>query len=414
MREVVEVIRREPRARWFLLAHAQSAIGTGAAAVALVVLAYDRMRSPWAITLVLLAEFLPAMVLSPLFGAMADRWSRKACAIAADLLSASAFIAIGLIDSFAATVALALVAGVGTALFAPAALAALPSLAAPERTAAVTSLYGAVRDVGRTLGPLVAALAFSLIGAANLMIVNGVTFALSALVLMFVAFGETAARAPGGYRQLLGEAREGIAITSRMPGVRIVVWASTAIIVFAAMVNVGELLLAHRLGAGATGFAVLMVAFGLGVVAGSLTGARGGTLFELKPRYVAGLLLVGAAVLGLALTPNFAAALIGFFAMGLGNGIVVVHERLIFHAAVPDRLMGRAFAVLETFGAWGFAIAYVAAGGLIAWLGTRGMFAVAGVGGLVVWLFAAISLRGTWNTPEQGTAPAPEPAAERS
>jgi hypothetical protein len=56
-----------------LIAHAQSALGTGAAAVALVVLAYKRFHSPWAITLVLLADFLPAMVLGPLFGAAVDR-----------------------------------------------------------------------------------------------------------------------------------------------------------------------------------------------------------------------------------------------------------------------------------------------------------------------------------------------------
>src|SRR3954452_22717932 len=51
---VLEVLRHERRARAFLAAHAQSSIGTGAAAVALVVLAYDRFHSPWAITLVLL------------------------------------------------------------------------------------------------------------------------------------------------------------------------------------------------------------------------------------------------------------------------------------------------------------------------------------------------------------------------
>lgn len=408
MSQVLAVLRSAGPARWFLGAQAQSAIGTGAAAVALVVLAYDRYRSPWALTLVLLAEFLPTIALGPIFGALADRWSRKGCAVAAEILSAVGFIGVGLVDSFSATVAFALVAGVGTALFAPAALAALPTLVTPDRTAAITSLYGATRDAGRTLGPLIAALTFPLIGAANLMIVNGVTFAVSAVVLLLLPFGAVVVtEEPRGHRRLLAEAREGFTATWGMPGVRAVVWASTAVILFAAMVNVGELLLAHKLGAGAPGFAVLMVAFGTGVVAGSLTGARGGDLPDLKRRYSAGLLLLGVAVTALAITPNYGVALVAFFATGLGNGMVVVHERLIFLEALPDRLMSRAFAVLESLGAWGFALAYIAAGALIAWLGTRGMFAVSGIGALIVWALAALALRKVWNVAPVTADPEP-------
>jgi MFS family permease len=397
---VAAVLRSEPRARWFLVANAQSAIGTGAATVGLVVLAYDRMRSPWAITLVLLADFLPSMVLGPIFGAMADRWSRRGCAIVADALRAGAFVAIGLVDSFAATIVFAVIGGIGTALFSPAVLAGLPTLAAPERRAAVTSLYGATRDVGRTLGPLLAAVAFPLIGAENLMVVNGATFLVSVVVLAFVPFGRATAH-EGGYPSLLRDAREGLSTTWRMPGVRVVLWASTAVIVFAAMVNVGELLLARDLGAGAAGFAVLMTAFGVGVVSGSLAGARGGELPVLKSRYLLGIALVGVSVTALALTPNYAVALVSFFAMGLGNGIVVVHERLIFQAAVPDRLMGRAFALLETLGGWGFAAAFIGAAAIVSAIGTRGMFGIAGAGGVLVWAIAALSLRRVWTEPER-------------
>jgi MFS family permease len=394
MSQVLAVLRHEPRARWFLLANAQSTIGSGAAIVALMVLAYDRMHSAWAVSLVLLADFLPSMVLGPVFGAAADRWSRRTCAIAADVVRAAAFVGIGVVDSFAATVVLAMVAGIGTALFSPAVLAALPSLAGPDRSAAVTSLYGATRDIGRTLGPLLAAIAFPLIGADDLMIVNGATFAISAVAIALIPFG--AGVAERARTSLMEEAREGLTLTWRIAGVNVVVWASTLVIVFAAMVNVGELLLARKLGAGAAGFAVLMVAMGLGVVSGSLLGARGGPLRELKARYLAGIMLVGASLLGLAAAPNYATALVAFFALGLGNGVVNVHERLIFHAAVPERLMGRAFAVLDAVGGWGFALAFIGAGAIIALLGTRAMFAVAGVGALIVWVAAALSLRRVW------------------
>src|SRR3954467_15767670 len=117
MRRGLEGFSKGPRARWFPLASLQSSIGTGAATVALVIIAYDRLRSPWAITLILLAEWLPSMGAGPLFGAMADRWSRRACAVGADLLSAASFIGLGFVSSFGATLALALAAGIGISLW---------------------------------------------------------------------------------------------------------------------------------------------------------------------------------------------------------------------------------------------------------------------------------------------------------
>src|SRR3954452_20323872 len=107
MRNVLRVLREERRARWFLIANTQSTIGSGAAIIALMVLAYDRLHSPWAVSLVLLADFLPSMVLGPIFGAAADRWSRRTCAVLAEVLRAIAFAGIALVDSFPATVALA-------------------------------------------------------------------------------------------------------------------------------------------------------------------------------------------------------------------------------------------------------------------------------------------------------------------
>ena len=88
----------------FFAAHAQSSLGTGAGYVALLVLAYERLESPWAISLVLLADFLPSMFLGPIFGAAADRWSRRWCAATADIARALAFVSLAFFDGFALTV----------------------------------------------------------------------------------------------------------------------------------------------------------------------------------------------------------------------------------------------------------------------------------------------------------------------
>src|ERR687895_344038 len=104
MRAVIELLRYERRARVFFAALAQSSLGTGAGYVALLLVALDRFDSPWAIGLVLLADVVPAMFLGPLFGAVADRWSRRACAVVADVLRAGALAGLVLVDRFWATV----------------------------------------------------------------------------------------------------------------------------------------------------------------------------------------------------------------------------------------------------------------------------------------------------------------------
>ena len=147
---VLELFSAERQTRPFFVAHAQSSLGTGAAAVALLVLAYDRFRSPWAIALVLLADLVPAMLLGPLLGAGADRWPRRRCAVVADVVRALAFLGIAAMGSFVSTLAFALLAGVGTALSRPAIMAGLPGLVAEERRAAATSLFGALEDTGYT------------------------------------------------------------------------------------------------------------------------------------------------------------------------------------------------------------------------------------------------------------------------
>src|SRR3954467_13904799 len=225
MRKVLDTLGGESRARWFLLTYLQSSLGSGAAIVALFVLAYEREPSPWSITVVLLAYDLPPGLLGPFVGALVDRVSRRWCVIAADLIRVGAFAGIAVVDSLAATVAFAFVAGAATALYRPAALASLPSLVPEERLPVVTSLYGGITDVGRTAGPALAALLFPLVGADGVMMINAATFAISALVLSVIPFGEAVARVTlaDASPSFMQEVREGLRETMRVPIARVVV-----------------------------------------------------------------------------------------------------------------------------------------------------------------------------------------------
>lgn len=386
-------------ARVYFAVLAQSALGNGAAYIALLVVAYERFHSAWAISLILVADLLPAGLFGPILGAAADRWSRRGCLILSDVLRGAAFLGIALVDGYPATVALALLAGLGTGLFNPASLAAVPSLVKPERLPAATALYGAITDLGFILGPAVAALLLLFGGPDVILFANAATFALSAVVLSRLKFGaapplgDEAAARPG----LLREASDGFKALAGMTAVRTVVLASGAMLLAAGLFNVAELPFAKdELDAGAAGFGALTAVYGLGFVAGSLSGSRGGEPAALKRRFLGGLALVGAGFVACGIAPSFGAALPAFALAGIGNGLLLVYERLLIQTTVEDSLMARVFGIRDGLSAWAFAAAFLTAGALIEAFGTRTVLLIAGGGGLLVWALSRYALRDVW------------------
>ena len=398
MRDVIALLRAEPRSRLFYLALAQSALGNGAAYVALLLVAYDRWRSPWAISLVLLADLLPAMLLGPVFGAVADRWSRRLCAVIADVLRAAAFVGIAVVDDFAATVAFAVLAGAGTALFTPATLAGLPSLVSKERLPAATSLYGAIADLGFTAGPGLAAGMLVVAGAEELLLVNGITFAVSAVILARLRFGARPLGiepAPGRLLpSLFRDARDGLRAISGMRAIRVVIAGGAAALFFGGLFNVGELPFATgELDTTDAGYSALVAVFGLGFIAGSLAGSGGGSAALLRRRFVEGAFLMGLGFLLSGLAPGLAAAVVTFTLAGFGNGMLLVHERVIVQETVPDDVMGRAFGIKDALSSWAFGSAFLAAGALLTVLTPRALIAGSGAGVIAVAVVCALVLR---------------------
>ncbi len=411
MTAALTLLRRDRGARRFFLAHTQSSLGTGAAYVALLVLAFDRFRSPWAVTLILLADFLPATLLGPLLGAAVDRFGSRGSAIAADVLRALVFLGLGLAHSFALILALALLAGVGTALFRPAVLAGLPGMVEEKSLPAATSLFSAIVDFGHTIGPALAALILLLGGAPTAMLVNAATFALSALALRGIDFGAAAPAEPAcasdseRRRSLLADAREGVGIVMRLRPLRTLMLGSSIAILSAGMVNVAELQLAKfTLHAGNAGFSALVALSGAGIVAGSLASTGGGSSRLLKRRYLAGLVTMAAGMLAAGLAPVFALAAVAFAATGGGNGLASVNDQILVQRSAPREALGRVFAVKGTLISAAFGASFLCGGALASLAGTRTVFLVAGAGLVTAWAWAAFALRGEFSE-RPATAP---------
>ena len=145
----LRLLGASPRSRLFFAAHAQSSLGTGAGYAALVAITYerggvavgDRPRA---------ARGLPARdgrsarcsARSPTAGRGAAAWPWPTASRRRPSSCSRS------VEGLGATLALALLAGLGAGLFGPAALAGLPGVVGRERLPAGTALYGAVADLG--------------------------------------------------------------------------------------------------------------------------------------------------------------------------------------------------------------------------------------------------------------------------
>jgi MFS family permease len=399
-------------ARRFFAAHAQSCLGTGLAYVALPLLAYERFGSAWAISAVLLPDVLPAIVLGPVLGALVDRVGWRACASAADALRCLAFLLVMQASSLTLMIVGATLAGVGTALFQPAALTGLPRLTPGDRRAAGMGLFGALDDLGLTVGPALAAAALAVAGPSTLMAVNAISFGVSAALIGTLRVASLASEAREDVRprrSLLADAREGVRDVMARPHVRALLASSTGVVLCVGVTNVGEVVLARRvLGVGGSGLAMMVTAGGIGTVLGSLTSrftAAGPWMW--RRAYLIGLSAMAAELLACSILSSFWLVVPALALGGFGNGLALVHDRLLLADSTPESLHGRVFALQKTCVSLAFGLSFVGAGAAIALGDVQLAFLLSGLLMLVVMSLAIPRLRTAWPRPSAPVAGLP-------
>jgi MFS family permease len=229
----------------------------------------------WAV-LVAAGAFLPIGLLSPIGGALADRWPRRPVLAAGNLAAAGTAVLIAVLvangnDHPGALVALVTLQGSASALIGPFQQAILPDLVPQSEFLAATSLNSAQFNLGRIVGPALAGATVAAFGYPIAFVANAVSFLAVVVALAFVRLGPPAGHATGLFDAL----RSGFTAARREPSC----WAaivSIAVIAllaspFIALVPV----MAHHLTHGgsraiAQTTALLTTAQGVGAVAGAL------------------------------------------------------------------------------------------------------------------------------------------------
>ncbi len=201
---------------WAGQAVSQFGDGVMSGGVPLLVLAVTRSASD--LGLVVAARLVPTVLFLLRGGALSDRISRRLAMLVSDASRAFVSAALGVLAltdtlNFAEMVVGAVIFGLFDALFYPASTALLPDVVAVEHLTTSNSLNGSSRTLaGGLLGPLVGGVIASTIGVSWSLIIDTVTFVVSAGCLSVMR--TTPRPAPSG-ASMIDEIREGLAYCLR-------------------------------------------------------------------------------------------------------------------------------------------------------------------------------------------------------
>ncbi len=335
----------------FFVGSALSAIGTALVPVALSFALINTGHSAGALGLVLAAQTLPIVVLLLLGGVLGDRWPRRSIMICADVLRfvAQSALAPALINGHAslpAIIAPTALIGVGTAFFYPARGGLVAQIVAKDQLARANGALSGAGSLATILGPVLAGAIVAAAGPGWAIGIDGLTYAASALCLMFVRH-RTGTRQTAISRSLLQDLRLGLDAFASRRWLRLVVvqFGLLNLVALAPFMVIAPVLLA-RLPHGAQLWGLLLGAIGVGGLAGAAVVMRWQPVRAMLTIQAAAMLLLLPLVL-LAANAVFLALLLGGVAYGAGAAVVNVMIGTMIQREIPMELLSRVFSIVQ-------------------------------------------------------------------
>jgi MFS family permease len=389
----VRLLRENPAFRALFGARVISYSGDSLSLVALMLYVADTTGQALAVSLLLLVgDFLPSL-LSPITGAISDRFGRGRIMITCELVQGAIITLIAMALPMPLPVLLALVAvrAIAGQVFLPASRAAVPALVRERDLEAANSVLGFGTNGAEAAGPLLAAALFPLVGVRGVLLADAATFLVAAVLLTAVRL--TTQPAPQHRSSLLGDAKLGLGYIWAAPAVRVIALGFFAIVAFNGIDDVALVLLAKDdLGAGDSAVGLLLAAVGIGLLFGYLLLAR----YGMRTSMVV-LLPLGFAVSSVGnLLTGLAWAVAAAFALqtvrGLGIAAMDLAANTLLQRLVPAGMLGRVFGNL--YGAIGVAagLSYLSGGLLLDATSASTTFLLAGTGGTLAAITVARAL----------------------
>jgi len=324
-----------------------SNIGTWMETVALAYYVAETTGKPSWSAIVAAAGFIPAAIVGPVGSAMADRLDRKRVLMTtnalAALIAATLAIWVGSGNATPAGIAvLSFVAGAVGMFGFPSFQTALPDLVPREHLVAAVGLSNAQWNLGRILGPALAALAMTIGGISTALWCNVVSF--GAVILAVSAAGLP--QRESSRRPIFAALADGARFARQTPAMRrmLALMIATMLIASPFIAFVSQMA-TNVFDGSARATSLLVVAQGIGAVTAAFT--LGGLTKRLGVwRLLTGaVLLLGPALVFYGIAPHLWVAAIALSIVGLLYGYSFTSFAGVAQQSAPDEMRGRVLAV---------------------------------------------------------------------
>lgn len=351
--------------------------------------------SATALVLATMMAVLPRVFVSPIAGALVDRWNRRAMMVCADGISALTAVALAVLFALGAVqvwqiyVAMFVRAACG-AFHWPAMQASTTLMVPQQHLARIAGLNQALQGMGAIVAPPLGALLLAVLPMQGVLAIDVVTAIIAIGPLLFVSVPHPhhgPSTGPESRPSMVADLREGLRFVRGWPGIVMVIGIGAVVnlLVFPAL-SLQPLLVTGHFHGGVLQLALLQSAFGVGMVAGGVTlSAWGG----FKRRTVTGLLalaLNGAGLALVGLTPGSAfplavgATFFAWFMNPIANGALMA----VLQTIVPAEMQGRVFTLLQSAAGAMVPLGLAIGGPVAEAMGVQAWFLMAGVAMMVM------------------------------
>lgn len=324
--------------------------------IAVYTIALRLTGSSRSVALIMVARFLPTVVLGPGAGVIADRFSRRSIMIAADIMRAIVvlgFLFVRRADQMWLVYLITVLQLSFSTFFEPAKTAAIPSIVSDRELVPANAIAAVTWSVMLTLGAAVGGFVAGLFGTNAAFVLDSMTFVASAILIASVRFPDRARRPKSkltvGKALGITETIEGARYVSHRPRVLAYLLVKPAwgmgggILTLLAVF--GERIFPVA-GKAATGIGVLFTARGIGTAIGPFIARRwaGETRSHMQTAIGIGFLIGGIFYISFGVGHSFIFALFFLAAAHAGGSILWVFSTVLLQRATEDQFRGRVFA----------------------------------------------------------------------
>jgi MFS family permease len=295
------------------------------------------------------ATFFPSTVVGPLAGALADRHDRRTIMLISQVvLMASALALWAIWVTGVATppliVGCVVVGAIGAGITIAAWQAFVPQLVPPEAMVSAVRLNAMQFTGARAFGPALAGLVLAQFGPGTAFMANALSFLLVIGALLLIAARPVARVTDAS--GVLAQFRDAIRyIRKRAVLIVSVLGALFSSLLGVSMIQLAEPFARQVLHEGAGKYGLLVAAYGVGAITGSVVTVARGDVYRRSTLTVVGFAVFVAAELTFGLAPVYAFALLGMYGIGLAQSFAMVSCQTAVQVNVDEHYRGRVLSV---------------------------------------------------------------------